>query len=153
MEDRDHELLQRFDRDFSTDRRGRMRVRNPVRPYALLGLLVGVVASTAIALTDRGGFLTTGLLQVMLAACAALSLLLGLVSLVARGRGRVTAGRLLGHAIKSPRIVAVLEDLLSVGEGLDITEREVGEEQSGKRLGSFATDAPIIAMIAGDSHA
>ena len=36
------------------------------------------------------------------------------------------AGRLLGHAIKSPRIVAVLEDLLSVGEGLDITEREVG---------------------------
>ena len=59
------------------------------------------------------------------------------------------AGRLLGHAIKSPRIVAVLEDLLSVGEGLDITEREVGEEQSGKRLGSFATDAPIIAVVRG----
>ena len=60
------------------------------------------------------------------------------------------AGRLLGHAIKSPRIVAVLEDLLSVGQGLDITEREVGDEEAGKRLGSFATDAPIIAVVRGD---
>ena len=35
------------------------------------------------------------------------------------------AGRLLGHAVHSPRVVQVLEDLLSVGEGLDIIEREV----------------------------
>ena len=35
------------------------------------------------------------------------------------------AGRLLGHAVKSPRVVQVLEDLLSVGEGLDVIEREV----------------------------
>ena len=35
------------------------------------------------------------------------------------------AGRLLGHAVRSPRVVQVLEDLLSVGEGLDVVEREV----------------------------
>ena len=35
------------------------------------------------------------------------------------------AGRLLGHAVHSPRVVQVLEDLLSVGSGLDIIEREV----------------------------
>lgn len=57
------------------------------------------------------------------------------------------AGRLLGHAVKSPLVVEVLEDLLSVGEGLDITEREVGDAEDGKRLGTFATDAPIIAVV------
>ena len=35
------------------------------------------------------------------------------------------AGRLLGHAVRSPKVVQVLEDLLSVGEGLDVMEREV----------------------------
>ena len=39
------------------------------------------------------------------------------------------AGRLLGHAVKSPRVVQVLEDLLSVGEGLDIIERDVGRRR------------------------
>lgn len=42
MVERDEdELLRRFERDFSVDRRGRLRMRNPARPYALLGLGVG----------------------------------------------------------------------------------------------------------------
>lgn len=60
------------------------------------------------------------------------------------------AGRLLGHAVKSPRIVQVLEDLLSVGEGLDVTEREVTEEETGLPLGSVPASAPIIAVVRGD---
>jgi voltage-gated potassium channel len=60
------------------------------------------------------------------------------------------AGRLLGHAVNSPRVVQVLEDLLSVGAGLDITEREVTEEESGRPLGSVPTSAPIIAVVRGD---
>jgi voltage-gated potassium channel len=60
------------------------------------------------------------------------------------------AGRLLGHAVKSPLVVEVLEDLLSVGAGLDITERQVGDAEDGKRLGTFATEAPIIAVLRGE---
>lgn len=97
--ERADKLLQRFERDFSVDRRGRLRVRNPARPYALLGLLVGVVCAAGIALADRGGFLTTGILQLLLALCVLLSVLLLLVSLVARGWGRRAAGVLLGLAL------------------------------------------------------
>jgi voltage-gated potassium channel len=61
------------------------------------------------------------------------------------------AGRLLGHAVKSPRVVEVLEDLLSFGEGLDIIERDVGEEELGKRVGTFAVSAPILAVVRGDA--
>ena len=60
------------------------------------------------------------------------------------------AGRLLGHAVKSPLVVEVLEDLLSVGAGLDIVERGVGDEEDGKRLGTFATEAPVIAVLRGE---
>jgi voltage-gated potassium channel len=60
------------------------------------------------------------------------------------------AGRLLGHAVKSPRVVQVLEDLLSVGEGLDVTEREVTEEETGLPLGSVPASAPIIAVVRGE---
>lgn len=97
--ERADKLLQRFERDFSVDRRSRLRVRNPARPYALLGLLVGVVCAAGIALADRGGFLTTGILQILLALCVLLSVLLLLVSLVARGWGRRAAGVLLGLAL------------------------------------------------------
>ena len=38
------------------------------------------------------------------------------------------AGRLLGHAVHEPRVTEVLEDLLSVGEGLDIGGRRPVEE-------------------------
>ncbi len=41
------------------------------------------------------------------------------------------AGRLLGLSSETPQITEVLEDLLSVGEGLDITEREVRPEEIG----------------------
>ncbi len=61
-----------------------------------------------------------------------------------------SAGRLLGHAVKSPGLIAVLEDLLAVGGGLDIVERDVGDREAGKRLGSFPTDMPIIAVLRGD---
>jgi voltage-gated potassium channel len=60
------------------------------------------------------------------------------------------AGRLLGHAVKSPRVVQVLEDLLSVGEGLDVTERDVTPEEEGMPLGSVPTSAPIIAVVRGE---
>jgi voltage-gated potassium channel len=60
------------------------------------------------------------------------------------------AGRLLGHAVKSPRVVQVLEDLLSVGEGLDVTEREVTPEETGQPLGSVPTSAPVIAVVRGE---
>ena len=42
------------------------------------------------------------------------------------------AGRLLGLASEAPRLVDVLEDLLSVGSGLDIVEREITAEQAGR---------------------
>lgn len=41
------------------------------------------------------------------------------------------AGRLLGLATGSPRIVEVLEDLLTVGQGLDLSERPVTPEEVG----------------------
>ena len=57
------------------------------------------------------------------------------------------AGRLLAHAVKSPGVVQVLEDLLSVGQGIDIMEREVGPEEAGKPLGTMPTKAPIVAVV------
>ena len=41
------------------------------------------------------------------------------------------AGRLLGQAVHSPQTVEVLEDLLSVGSGIDLVEREVGPARRG----------------------
>jgi voltage-gated potassium channel len=41
------------------------------------------------------------------------------------------AGRLLGLSSETPQVSEVLEDLLSVGEGLDINEREVGADEIG----------------------
>jgi voltage-gated potassium channel len=61
------------------------------------------------------------------------------------------AGRLLGFATQSPRIVEVLEDLLSVGSGLDIVEREVGPDQDGRPLADLTGDAPVVAIIRGDA--
>jgi voltage-gated potassium channel len=61
-----------------------------------------------------------------------------------------TAGKLLGFATESPRIVEVLEDLLSVGTGLDITEEVVGPEDDGKPLIDFHRSAPVIAIERGD---
>ena len=45
------------------------------------------------------------------------------------------AGRLLGQAVHSPQTVEVLEDLLSVGSGIDLVEREVGAGGGGHGAG------------------
>ena len=50
------------------------------------------------------------------------------------------AGRLLGHATDAPRLVEVLEDLLTVGEGLDIVERDVGPDDAGPRINAVGDD-------------
>jgi voltage-gated potassium channel len=41
------------------------------------------------------------------------------------------AGRLLGLSTHTPQITEVMEDLMTVGEGLDIKEREIGPEEAG----------------------
>ncbi|AXI78580.1 potassium channel family protein [Peterkaempfera bronchialis] len=43
-----------------------------------------------------------------------------------------SAGRLLGMSMMSPRVGAVLEDLLTYGNGLDVVERPVTRAESGK---------------------
>jgi voltage-gated potassium channel len=60
------------------------------------------------------------------------------------------AGRLLGQAVHSPQTVEVLEDLLSVGTGIDLVEREVGEAEAGMDLARLAYTEPIIAVVRGE---
>jgi len=60
------------------------------------------------------------------------------------------AGRLLGHAVRSPKVVQVLEDLLSVGEGLDVMEREVTRDEAGRPLAELPATAPVIAVVRGE---
>ncbi len=57
-----------------------------------------------------------------------------------------SAGRLLGLATQAPRLVEVLEDLMSVGEGLDIMEREVKVEECGP-LPQLNDANPVVAVI------
>ena len=57
------------------------------------------------------------------------------------------AGRLLGFATDSPTIVEVLEDLLSVGTGLDIVERHVPPSEDGRRLAELHGEAPVVAVV------
>jgi voltage-gated potassium channel len=61
------------------------------------------------------------------------------------------AGRLLGHAVHSPNVVRVLEDLLSAGEGLDVIERAVEPQEVGRAAAELASDAPVIAVIRDDA--
>ena len=56
------------------------------------------------------------------------------------------AGRLLGQATHAPGVVDVLEDLLTVGQGLDLTEREVRAEEVGP-LSAIHSSDPIIAVV------
>ena len=60
------------------------------------------------------------------------------------------AGRLLGQAVHSPQTVEVLEDLLSVGSGIDLVEREVGPAEAGMALARLAGAEPIIAVVRGE---
>jgi voltage-gated potassium channel len=60
------------------------------------------------------------------------------------------AGRLLGHAVHSPRVVQVLEDLLSFGSGLDVIERDIEPGEVGGSLSGVSSDGPVVAVIRAD---
>ena len=60
-----------------------------------------------------------------------------------------TAGRLLGLATDSPRLVEVLEDLMTVGSGMDIIEREITSEDVGRHPSEVRRDAPVVAVVRG----
>ncbi len=55
------------------------------------------------------------------------------------------AGRLLGFAVQQPEITEVLEDLMRVGQGLDIAEHEVGEDEGGP-LRALDIPGPVVAI-------
>ncbi len=61
------------------------------------------------------------------------------------------AGRLLGQAVHSPQTVEVLEDLLSVGTGLDLLELEVPPEADGRTLEEAYPGKRVIAVVR-DGH-
>jgi voltage-gated potassium channel len=56
-----------------------------------------------------------------------------------------TAGRLLGLATDSPQTVKVVEDLLSFGHGLDLTERNVTPAEVGRSPSTLGV--PVLAVI------
>ena len=60
------------------------------------------------------------------------------------------AGRMLGFATDTPKVVEVLEDLMTVGTGMDITERSPRAEEVGRRLAELHQDAPVVAVVRGD---
>ena len=60
-----------------------------------------------------------------------------------------SAGRLLGLAAETPRSVEVLEDLLSIGEGLDLVERDVTEAEAGPR-GQIVGDDLLVGVVRND---
>jgi voltage-gated potassium channel len=59
------------------------------------------------------------------------------------------AGRLLGLATDSPSLVEVLEDLMTVGSGIDIVEREVGADFAGRPLAEMHLSEPVVAVVRG----
>ncbi len=58
------------------------------------------------------------------------------------------AGRLLGFAVDQPLVTAALEDLISVGEGLDIAERAVADDECGP-LEELALPGPVVGVVRG----
>ncbi|MET0973557.1 MAG: potassium channel family protein [Thermoleophilaceae bacterium] len=57
------------------------------------------------------------------------------------------AGRLLGVAATNPHVTDVLEDLLSVGSGLDVVERAVAPEEVGPLGELRGIRQPIVAIV------
>jgi voltage-gated potassium channel len=57
------------------------------------------------------------------------------------------AGRLLGLATDSPSTVALVEDLIAAGHGLDLVEREVSAEEVG--VTPRAVPLPVLAVVRG----
>jgi voltage-gated potassium channel len=58
------------------------------------------------------------------------------------------AGRLLGLATTAPAVANVIEDLLSVGAGLDVVQRPVTEAEAGP-LEELRSDNPVVAVSRG----
>ncbi|HEX5763616.1 MAG TPA: NAD-binding protein [Solirubrobacterales bacterium] len=56
------------------------------------------------------------------------------------------AGRLLGLSTETPQVTEVMEDLLTVGEGLDIAERRVGRAEAGP-VPRRAQEAIMLAIV------
>lgn len=56
------------------------------------------------------------------------------------------AGRLLGLATQTPRVVDVIDDLLTVGEGLDLAERDVTDAEIGPLEDLHRRD-PVLAVV------
>ena len=56
------------------------------------------------------------------------------------------AGRLLGLSTQTPQVTEVMEDLLTVGEGLDLAERVVGEADAGP-VPRHAHQAIMVAIV------
>ncbi len=59
------------------------------------------------------------------------------------------AGRLLGFAVRQPQVAEVLEDLITLGQGLDIAERPVKSGEAGPRA-ALTIQGPVVAVIRGD---
>lgn len=59
------------------------------------------------------------------------------------------AGRLLGFAVHQPKVTEVLEDLMSVGQGLDIGECVVGPDQGGG-VAALGLAGPVVAVVRGE---
>jgi voltage-gated potassium channel len=57
-----------------------------------------------------------------------------------------SAGRLLGIATDAPEISELLEDLLSIGEGLDLVTREVADHEAGP-LSGLAFGTSVVAVV------
>jgi voltage-gated potassium channel len=60
-----------------------------------------------------------------------------------------SAGRLLGMATYAPRVVEVLEDLMSIGEGLDIKQRPVEPGEVGSACTALPLGGPVVAVERG----
>ncbi|MDH3227126.1 MAG: potassium channel family protein [Thermoleophilia bacterium] len=56
------------------------------------------------------------------------------------------AGRLLGLATRAPRLVRVLEELATLGEGLDIGERPLAHDEIGS-LSDLRNDQLVVAIV------
>jgi voltage-gated potassium channel len=60
------------------------------------------------------------------------------------------AGRLLGLSTQTPEVTELMEDLLTVGEGLDIVEREIGAEEAGPSPGRAQTSIMLAVVRDGE---
>ncbi len=56
------------------------------------------------------------------------------------------AGRLLGLGTQAPRVVGVLEDLLSAGHGLDVAERAITADEVGP-LSAVRARVPVLGVV------